>query len=51
MVAGAEAALGHAACMVACGGAAIYAAVGMVAAMVVDGWGCTYTDASEDASI
>ena len=36
MVAGAEAALGHAACMVACGGATICAAVGMVAAMLVD---------------
>ena len=36
MVAGAEAALGRAACMVACGGAAIRAAVGQVEAMVVD---------------
>ena len=36
MVAGAEAALGHATCMVASGSAAIRAAVGMVASMVVD---------------
>ena len=36
MVAGAESALGHAACMVACGDAAIRATVGQVEAMVVD---------------